>query len=62
MKRVMKAHPSWMVGSNEDGLKKVREGGYAYFMESTSVRESRERHKFIFNSQKLKTEINSFMH
>lgn len=34
---VLQANPDLMVHDNDKGLERVKEGGYAYFMESTSL-------------------------
>ncbi|RWS19291.1 glutamate receptor ionotropic: kainate 2-like protein, partial [Leptotrombidium deliense] len=43
MGKVMTANPSVMVSSNEEGEKRVKQGDYAFFMESPSIQYKAER-------------------
>jgi hypothetical protein len=43
MYKNMMKNPGVLVGSNDEGLHLVKKGGYAYFMESTSIEYITER-------------------
>ena len=39
----MQSNPSFMVNSNQDGIDRVKQGGYAYLLESTTNEYARQR-------------------